>query len=204
MSLSLLLSMSSMSSLSLSSLSLTCLLSFFLSFSLAFSFSLSLGPFLLLLGFVFGPFYLRSRVYTMPMFLHRRFDHRLRTALAFLSLLLYVLTKISVALYSGGVVLRALTGIDNLWMGPLSMLLLTGLYVSVGGMAAVIWTEVLQAVILVVGGVALAVLALHRVGGWQALNDRLPPSFFSMIRPIDDSHYPITGVILGFPPLSLW
>ena len=111
----------------------------------------------LLLGLVFLPFYARSGVFTMPEFLEKRFDARSRWILSVFSIIAYVLTKISVTIYAGGIVVAALLGID-FWTGAIATVVLTGLYTIFGGMRAVVYTETLQAIILVIGaGVALMV-----------------------------------------------
>src|SRR3954467_12430794 len=103
---------------------------------------------LLLLGWLFVPFYLRSGVYTMPEFLERRYNSAARTYFSWLSVLGYVLTKISVTLYAGGVVMHAVTGLD-LWTSAGVLIVITGLYTIFGGLRAVIYTEVAQAVVLI-------------------------------------------------------
>ena len=104
----------------------------------------------LILGWVFLPFYQRAGVFTMPEFLEKRFDERSRWILSIFSIAAYVLTKISVTIYAGGVVVSALLGID-FWTGAIATVLLTGLYTVLGGMRAVVYTETLQAIILVIG-----------------------------------------------------
>ena len=104
----------------------------------------------LILGWVFLPFYQRAGVFTMPEFLEKRFDSRLRWILSVFSIVAYVLTKISVTIYAGGIVVSALLGID-FWTGAIATVILTGLYTVLGGMRAVVYTETLQALVLIVG-----------------------------------------------------
>src|SRR5205807_2039692 len=105
---------------------------------------------LLLLGWLFTPFYLRSGVYTMPEFLERRFNPAARTYFTWVSVIGYVLTKISVTLYAGGVVIRAVTGWD-FYTAAIVLIIVTGLYTIFGGLRAVVYTEVLQAIVLILG-----------------------------------------------------
>nr|MBA3561019.1 sodium transporter [Gemmatimonadaceae bacterium] len=105
---------------------------------------------LLLLGWLFVPFYLRSGVYTMPEFLERRFNSASRSYFTWVSIIGYVLTKISVTLFAGGVVMRAVTGLD-FWTSAVILIVITGLYTIAGGLRAVIYTEVLQTVVLIIG-----------------------------------------------------
>src|SRR5438876_4083750 len=137
---------------------------------------------LLLLGWLFVPFYLRSGVYTMPEFLERRYNPASRAYFTWVSIIGYVLTKISVTLFAGGVVMREVTGF-GVWTSAVILIVITGLYTIFGGLRAVIYTEVMQAVVLIIGSATLAVLGLYAVGGWGALTARVPAGFFSMWKP---------------------
>src|SRR5436309_1303983 len=158
---------------------------------------------LLLLGWLFVPFYLRSGVYTMPEFLERRFNSAARWYFTWVSVIGYVLTKISVTLFAGGVVMRAVTGMD-LYTSASILIVITGLYTIMGGLRAVIYTEVMQAVVLIVGSGALASLGLHAVGGWSGLHAQLPADFFSMWKPASHPDFPWTGIVFGAPILGVW
>src|SRR6187549_2769890 len=137
---------------------------------------------LLLLGWLFVPFYLRSGVYTMPEFLERRYNSGSRAYFTWVSIIGYVLTKISVTLFAGGVVMRAVTGFD-IWTSATVLIVITGLYTIFGGLRAVIYTEVMQAVVLIFGSAALMLIGLSAVGGWSGLEAKLPADFFSMWKP---------------------
>ncbi|HSQ28874.1 MAG TPA: sodium:solute symporter [Gemmatimonadaceae bacterium] len=158
---------------------------------------------LLLLGWLFVPFYLRSGVYTMPEFLERRFNAASRWYFTWVSVVGYVLTKISVTLFAGGVVVRAVTGWD-LYTSAVILIVITGLYTIMGGLRAVIYTEVLQAVVLIIGSAALALLGLNAVGGWSGLHARIPADFFSMWKPSNHPDFPWTGIVFGAPILGVW
>jgi len=158
---------------------------------------------LLLLGWLFVPFYLRSGVYTMPEFLERRYNPQARSYFTWVSIVGYVLTKISVTLFAGGVVMRAVTGFD-FWTSAAILIVITGLYTIFGGLRAVIYTEVMQAVVLIVGSVTLMFIGLHAVGGWSGLEAKVPPDFFSMWKPSNHPDFPWTGVVFGAPILGIW
>src|SRR6266516_2027442 len=158
---------------------------------------------LLLLGWLFVPFYLRSGVYTMPEFLERRFNPASRWYFTWVSIVGYVLTKISVTLYAGGVVMREVTGY-GVWTSAVILIVITGLYTLFGGLRAVIYTEVMQAVVLIIGSATLAVLGLYAVGGWGALTARVPAGFFSMWKPATHPDFPWTGIVFGAPILGVW
>ena len=158
---------------------------------------------LLLLGWLFVPFYLRSGVYTMPEFLERRFNPAARTYFTWVSIIGYVLTKISVTLYAGGIVMRAVTGY-SVWTSAVILIVITGLYTVLGGLRAVIYTEVMQAVVLIIGSATLAVIGLHAVGGWSGLRASVPADFFSMWKPVNHPDFPWTGIVFGAPILGVW
>ena len=155
------------------------------------------------LAWVFVPFYLRSNVYTMPEFLERRYGPACRWYLTTVSVLAYVFTKISVSLYAGALVLRATVGWD-FYTSAAVMVITTGIYTVFGGLAAVIYTELLQAVILLGGAITLTVIGLSEVGGMSGLRQALPPDFFHMIRPPSDPAFPWTGIFFGAPILGIW
>src|SRR5436190_10882359 len=158
---------------------------------------------LLLLGWVFVPFYLRSNVFTMPEFLERRFSRSCATYLASISVIAYVFTKISVHLYAAAVVLERVVGWSPI-MAAIILVVATGIYTIAGGLAAVIYTDLVQTLILVFGAAVLTILGLHAVGGFSALHAALPPAYFHMIKPVTDSDFPWTGIFFGAPILGIW
>lgn len=149
---------------------------------------------LLILGWVFVPFYLRSRVYTMPEFLEKRFSPAARYVLTIISLVGYVLTKIAVGIFAGGIVFATLlpdlaltfgdTTIGSFWVGSVAVIVLTGIYTIAGGMKAVAYTEALQTVVLVVGAAFLTVYGLAELGGWGGLRAALDPELFDLWKPL--------------------
>jgi solute:Na+ symporter, SSS family len=157
----------------------------------------------LILGWVFVPFYLRSNIYTMPEFLERRYNSTCRLYLASISLVAYVFTKIAVAIFAGAIVLKAVLGWNMFW-GSLALVIATGIYTVAGGLAAVIYTEVIQTVVLVAGALVLMFIGLQEVGGWEGLRAQVPPDFFHMMKPVSDREFPWTGIFFGAPILGIW
>ena len=157
----------------------------------------------LLLGWIFLPFYMRSGVFTMPEFLEKRFDSRSRWILSIFSIAAYVLTKISVTIYAGGVVVSYLLGID-FWTGAIATVILTGIYTVLGGMRAVVYTEALQAVVLVVGALFLTVIGLNEVGGWSSMKETLTPEYFNMWRPMSDPDFPWLPLFISSTIVGIW
>jgi SSS family solute:Na+ symporter len=160
----------------------------------------------LLLGWLFLPFYIRSGAFTMPEFLEKRFDSRSRWFLSVFSLLAYVLTKVSVTIYAGGIVVSELLGIP-FWYGAIGVVVFTGIYTVVGGMKAVIYTETLQTIVLILGSVVITYLGLQQVGGWDELQDTVravSPDHFNMWRPMSDPDFPWTGLLIGGTIVGIW
>jgi len=161
----------------------------------------------LLLAWLFLPFYVRSGVFTMPEFLEKRFGAKARWFLSLFSLVAYVLTKVSVTLYAGGIVISTLLGIDFM-TGALATVILTGIYTVLGGMRAVVYTETLQAVILVIGAATLTFLGLDAAGGWDSIvatvNSEVRPNYMNMWRSMNDNDYPWHWLVLSSSIVGIW
>ncbi|AOW20580.1 sodium:solute symporter [Urechidicola croceus] len=160
----------------------------------------------LLLGWLFLPFYMRSGAFTMPEFLEKRFDSRSRWFLSLFSLVAYVLTKVSVTIYAGGIVVSELLGIP-FWYGAIGIVIFTGIYTVVGGMKAVIYTETLQTIILILGSLIITYLGLQEVGGWNQLHKtvtEVSPDHFNMWRSYKDPDFPWTGMLIGGTIVGVW
>jgi SSS family solute:Na+ symporter len=148
----------------------------------------------LVLGWVLVPFYMRSMVYTMPEFLEKRFSPTARWVLSVISLVAYVLTKMAVGIFAGGIVFGTLlpelqldlgfVSLNSFWIGSLAVVLLTGLYTVLGGMRAVAYTDAAQTVVLVLGSVLLTVFGLMKMGGWGALREALGSDMFNLWKPL--------------------
>ncbi len=158
---------------------------------------------LLLLGWVFVPFYIRSGVFTMPEFLEKRYSPAARWYLAIISIIGYVLTKISVTIAAGGIVFESLMGID-FWTGALVTVVATGIYTVFGGLRAVLYTDVVQMFVLIGGSIAVTVIGLAELGGWEVLYATAGSGFFDMWKPATDPDFPWTGIIFGAPILGVW
>tara|TARA_B100001146_G_C16201087_1_gene444729 strand:+ start:6729 stop:8405 length:1677 start_codon:yes stop_codon:yes gene_type:complete len=161
---------------------------------------------LLLLGWVFVPFYIKSGVFTMPEFLEKRYNRGARTYLSIISIISYVLTKISFTIFAGALVFEVLLGIP-FWTGAIITVVATGLYTVFGGLKAVIYTDMVQSIIFILGGAAATYFGLQAIGGWDnvllAIEDNAPSpdTFMSLWR---NEEYPWTGVLLGAPILGIW
>jgi len=145
---------------------------------------------LLVLGWVLVPFYMRSKVFTMPEFLERRFSPMNRWVLSIISLVAYVLTKIAVAIFAAGIVFSVLLPdirigpLDSFWIGSILMIVLTGLYTILGGLRAVAYTEALQTLVLVTGSVLVTFFGLRALGGWGELRLIAGSEMFNLWKPL--------------------
>ncbi|HDR05109.1 MAG TPA: sodium transporter [Candidatus Marinimicrobia bacterium] len=157
----------------------------------------------LFLGWVFVPFYLKSGVFTMPEFLEKRYNRSSRVYLTTVSIVAYVITKISVTLLAGGLLLNKILGWDMI-SSAIVLVVITGIYTIAGGLKAVIYTELMQAVVLIGGAVMLTVLGMNEVGGWAGLREALPADYFSMFKPSSHADFPWTGILFGAPILGIW
>jgi SSS family solute:Na+ symporter len=166
----------------------------------------------LLLAWVFVPFYYRSGVFTMPEFLERRFDARSRWVLSIVSLVAYIFTKVSVTVYAGALVFRALLpdvfgSPDNaFWVGAVTTVVLTGIYTVVGGLRAVVYTEVLQTGLLLLGSAFITYFGLSELGGWGEMRSILAAreENFALWRPNTDPVFPWLGVMIASPIVGIW
>ena len=149
---------------------------------------------LLVLGWVLVPFYMRSKVFTMPEFLERRFSPAARWILSLISLFAYVLTKVAVGIFAGGIVFGTLLPelkmnlggmeFNAFWIGSILVIILTGAYTVLGGFRAVAYTEAVQTIVLVVGSILVTVFGLKALGGWQELRTVCGSEMFNLWRPL--------------------
>lgn len=158
---------------------------------------------LLLLGWFFVPFYLSSKVSTMPEFLEKRYSPLAKWYLSIISIFAYIVTKISVTIAAGAIVFDVLMGID-FWWGALIIIVLTGLYTIAGGLKAVVITETIQALVLLLGSLLVLFFGLNAVGGWQSMTSIVGSESMSLFRPTHHPDFPWTGILLGAPILGIW
>lgn len=186
---------------------------------------------LLVLAWVMIPFYIRSKVFTMPEFLERRFSPKARTVLSAISLVAYILTKIAVGIFAGGVVFSVLLpdvnwfGLDSFWVGSILVVVITGLYTVVGGMRAVAYTEAIQTIILIIGSALVTLFGLKAIGGWSELRSIVGSEMFNLWKPLIphgvagtwapvkeagrmawyfNDNYPWLGMLFCAPIIGLW
>lgn len=165
-----------------------------------------------LLAWVFVPFYYNSKVFTMPEFLEKRFGPRPRWILSLVSLAAYVLTKVSVTVYAGALVFSVLlpdtfgSPQNAFWIGAIVTVVLTGLYTVAGGMRVVLYTDAVQAVILLIGSVAITYFGLQMLGGWGELKAFASEDIaqYALWRPLSDPDFPWLGIMIASPIVGIW
>jgi SSS family solute:Na+ symporter len=186
---------------------------------------------LLVLGWVMVPFYMRSKVFTMPEFLERRFSPTARWVLSIISLVAYILTKIAVGIFAGGIVFSVLLpditfmGLDSFWVGSILVIVLTGIYTILGGLRAVAYTEALQTIVLIFGSVIVTIFGLRALGGWDQLREICGSEMFNLWKPLVpdniagtwapvresgrmawyfNDNYPWLGMLFCAPVIGVW
>jgi SSS family solute:Na+ symporter len=186
---------------------------------------------LLVLGWLLAPFYMRSKIYTMPEFLEKRFSTTSRYVLSIISLIAYVLTKVAVGIFAGGIVFGVLLpevnvmGLNSFWVGSILMIILTGIYTVMGGLRAVAYTEAIQTVILILGSILVTIYGLDALGGWGELKRIAGSEMFNLWKPLVpegvegtwapvktdtrmawyfNSNYPWVGMLFCAPIIGLW
>ena len=164
-----------------------------------------MAPFtLIILALFFAPFYIQSRVTTLPDFLEKRYSRASRDWLSLLSIISAIFIHIGFSLYAGAVVLEGMFGLDK--MTSIVLIAgLTGLYTIVGGLMAVVVTESVQTLILLAGAIILTVISYNKVGGWSGLKESIDPHLLTVLRPHGDaSGIPWYSIILGYPIIGIW
>ncbi len=169
---------------------------------------------LLVLAWVFVPFYMRSLVFTMPEFLERRFSVSSRYVLSVVSIITFIVSKIAVGIFAGGVVFASLlpelsvtigsVTIDSFWIGSVLVIILTGLYTAIGGMRAVAYNDTVQVVVLITGSAMLTFYGLYQLGGWDELRRICGSEMFNLWKPLVPEGVASTWVPVKEPGRIAW
>ncbi len=155
-------------------------------------------PAMVISALLFIPYYWRAGVYTVPEFLGRRYNLAVRTILASLWIMWFVFF-LGVLFWTSGIMLNEYLGLP-IWAAILITAVFVGLYTITGGLAAVAMTDVIQAVVMFIGGICLAVLGLYILGGWTPMVDKITassPHHFDLFLPVEHGTYPWTGILFG-------
>ncbi|MGD8427490.1 MAG: sodium:solute symporter [Balneolaceae bacterium] len=152
---------------------------------------------LIIFAIFFLPFYLKNRIYTIPEYLERRYDYRARAYASSVAIILNVLVDISATLYAGGIVIQRIFPSFPLWMVIALLAVVAGVYTISGGLTAVVYTDAVQAVILIIGSIIITYFAWDKSGGFSAVMKITDPSHFDIIKPASDSELPWPGLFTG-------
>ncbi len=160
---------------------------------------------LILLAFVFAPLYFKSRITTVPEYLEYRFDRRVRQYFSAMTILLTVIIDTAGGLYAGGVVMRTFFPQFDLWIWCAAIGLFAGLYTAAGGLRAVVYTDVLQAIVLIVGSSAITYVMFAGMDfSWEKVVAAAPVDHFSVVQPMHDPQLPWPGLFTGVVLLGFW
>ncbi len=158
---------------------------------------------LILLGWFITPIYKKAGILTTPEFLEKRFDASSRKFFSALSIFTYIITKVLVTLFAGGILFNKILGL-SIFSSAVIIILLTGIYSLVGGFSAVVRTQIFQGILLIAGAFILTIFSYIEVGGISGLRERLPVEHFQMFKPMSDPDFPWTGIIFGAPIIAFW
>ena len=159
--------------------------------------------FLMLLGMLFVPHYMRTKVDTMPQFMLRRFGPRVYSFLSYYALFTTMLMWLGGSLYAGGTLLSQIMAWP-LWLSVVSLAAVSLILAAVGGLVAVVVTDSFQSVLMIIGAATLTIIAFSHVGSVSALLDNTPADYWQLFRGADDDVYPWHAVVLGYPVLAVW
>jgi SSS family solute:Na+ symporter len=150
------------------------------------------------------PFIVKSQVYTMPEYLERRYDHRVRMYFACLTLFLNIVVETAAALYAGSLVVGMAFPMLEQWQIIAILAVLAGAYTAIGGLSAVMIAETAMVIVLLVGSAILSYLAYDAIGGFHVIAEKIEPEKLSLIRPLNDEGVPWLGLVTGVPLLGFY
>jgi len=154
--------------------------------------------FLMLLALVFAPKYLAAKVSTMPEFMGKRYGDSTQNILAWYALIKILISWLSLGLFAGGFLVRQILGIP-MWESVIVLVLFAGLFAFMGGLKAIAKVNVFQMILLIGVSLTLTILGVSKAGGFSAIYQHTPASFWSLIQPASDPKYPWHAILLGYP-----
>ncbi len=167
------------------------------------NFALLAWPFLMLLGMVFVPHYLNTRISTMPEFMSRRYDESCRNFLSWYTILTIIVVWLGATLFTGGVIVEQLFNC-SFEVGVLILAVIATSFTIVGGLTAVVITDSFQCILMVVASLVLAAIGFSKVGSLSNLIDSVPSNFWHLFQSEKDCAYPWYSLVLGYPILAIW
>jgi len=159
--------------------------------------------FLMLLAMVFVPHYLKTKISTMPEFMEHRFDEKSRMFLSYYALFTTVILWLGGSLYSGGLLLSQITGWP-LWISLTALMALATSFTITGGLAAVVYTDTFQSILMISASAALTIIAYFKSGGYHGILQAVPADYWQLFRPAHDATFPWPAIMLGYPVLAIW
>lgn len=160
---------------------------------------------LIIAALIFIPLYLKNRITTIPEYLEKRYDRRSQLFFSGVSIFSTILIETAGALYAGSLVLQVFFPDVSLWQTSIVLAFVAGIYTAFGGLKAVVYTDAIQAVILIVGCSVLTWMLFGKLDySWDKVLSSVPDGHFSVVRPLDDESIPWPGLIIGVPFLGFW
>jgi len=160
---------------------------------------------LIIAALIFVPLYLKNKITTIPEFLEKRFDRRSQLFFSAITIFSTILIETAGALYAGTLVLQAFFPGLVMWKTAIVLALIAGVYTAFGGLKAVVYTDAIQAVILIVGCMVMTWILFGKLDySWSKIVASAPADHFSVVRPLDDEGLPWPGLIMGVPILGFW
>ena len=163
------------------------------------------APILVVFAMFLVPLYLNARIGTVPEFLEYRYDKYVRRYFSLLTIVANIVVDTAGTLFAGAIVLTVFLPELDLFSAALLLAAIAGLYTAAGGLAAVVYTDVLQAIILLAGSTVVAILAFAQMDySWASLVAQTPPSHLSLMLPLTDDNLPWLGTLVGVPILGFY
>ncbi len=159
--------------------------------------------FVIMLGWVFAPIFLKSKINTIPELIGQKFGNSARKIFSGISIFTYIFTKIGITLLAGGILLQEILG-WNFVTSTVILLLITGIYTIIGGLRSVMYTQIFQAVLFLLGGFLVLFFGIDAVGGFSALVQDVPVGHWEIFKPMSDPDFPWLGIMIGAPILAAW
>lgn len=159
--------------------------------------------FIFLLAVVFAPRYLGARVQTLPEFMGKRFGNSTQNILAWYTIVTVLLSWLSLTLFAGGILIQQILNLP-MWLSVIVLLLIAAFFTLAGGLKTIVYTNVIQMVLLIIVSFVLMWVGLDKVGGFSQLVSETPSNYWNLFLPADDASYPWIAILLGYPVMGVW
>ncbi|NLO70825.1 MAG: sodium/solute symporter [Porphyromonadaceae bacterium] len=160
-------------------------------------------PFIFLLAFVFAPRYLGAKVTTLPEYMGKRFGEKTRQYIAWYTIVTIVISWLGLTLFSGGVFMAQIINL-SLWQCIIILVTVSAVFVILGGLKTIAYTNVFQMLLLIGVSVLLVLFSLNKIGGIGNVIEATPSSYWKLFQPLSDKDFPWLAILLGYPIMGIW